>query len=323
MSADHAVAAEHARGARTQPRRVAGWREHHAWSAAASLRRLGRRPFGTFLTVMVMGLALALPLAFALLLVNLQSLGDGLGRHAAVSVFLKVDQGAPQAELLAQSLRERADVAAVVVKTPQQGMDELAATAGFSGALHALDEHNPLPYVLELSPRTDLDADGVARLAADLRAERAVDLVQDSGEWRQRLDALLVLGRRIVAVLAVLLALAALLVVGNTVRMDIAGRSEEIGVLSLLGASRAFIRRPYLYAGVWYGLFAGVLAALLVLAVEVGLAEPATRLAAAYGDRVHLAGLPAWLLLAVPPAAALLGWLGARLVSARQLRKAA
>jgi len=107
------------------------------------------------------------------------------------------------------------------------------------------------------------------------------------------------------------------------VRVDIASRHEEIGVLLLVGASGAFVRRPYLYAGIWYGLFSGILAALLALAIEFALSGPVARLSQAYDGKLHIGGLPAWLLLAVPPAAAALGWLGARLVSAWQLRKAA
>lgn len=310
------------RSERSQSRRFGGWREHHGWSAAASLRRLGGRPLGTLMTVAVLGLALALPLAFYLLLANVQSMGGALGQNPAISVFLKADQAGAQANLLAGELRERVDVAAVTVKTPQQGLDELATLQGFSGAVHALDDANPLPWVLVVQPKADLDAAAVGKLAASLREQRAVDLVQDSGQWRQRLDALLGVGHRVVLVLAGLLALAALLVVGNTVRTDIASRSEEIGVLLLLGASRAFVRRPYLYAGVWYGLFGGVLASLLALAIELALAGPAAELDRAYGGSLALGALPWWLLLAVPVAAAVLGWVGARLVSARQLRKA-
>ncbi|MEI7035497.1 permease-like cell division protein FtsX [Fulvimonas yonginensis] len=311
------------RSERSQARRFAGWREHHGWSATASLHRLGGRPFGTLLTVAVLGLALVLPLAFYLLLANVQSMGSALGRNPAISVFLKADQAGAQANLLAGELRGRRDVAAVSVKTPQQGLDELAALEGFSGAVHALDDANPLPWVLVVQPRDGLDAAAVGRLVEALRGERAVDLVQDSGQWRQRLDALLDIGHRTVLVLAGLLALAALLVVGNTVRTDIAGRSEEIGVLMLLGASRAFVRRPYLYAGIWYGLFGGLLASLLALAIELALAGPAAELSRAYGGTLTLAALPWWLLLAVPLAAAVLGWIGARLVSAWQLRRAA
>lgn len=310
-----------ARKRTTPTRRVASWREHHGFSAASSFRRLAQRPFGTLLTVAVMGLALALPLAFYLLLGNVQQLGRALGQDQTINVFLQNDQVEQQAQRLAKQLRERSDVATVTVKSPQQGLDELAKLQGFSGALDALDA-NPLPYVLVVAPRADLDAAGVARMSADLRELRSVALVQDNGQWRARLDAMLGVGNRIVLVLAALLALAALLVVGNTVRMDIASRSEEISVLVLVGASGAFVRRPYLYAGIWYGLFSGVLAVALALGIEFSLTAPITRLNAAYAGKLQLGGLPPWLLVAVPLAAAALGWLGARLVSAWQLRQA-
>lgn len=316
-SAEAPARNEHSRG-----RRLASWREHHGWSAAASLRRLAARPLGSVLTIAVMGLALALPLAFYLLLGNVQRLGDALGRNQAISVFMKADQSAQQAQLLARDLGERAEVATVVVKTPQQGMDELARMQGFSGALQTLGD-NPLPYVLQLQPRDGASAAALEQLVSDVRTRSGVELVQDSGHWRQRLEALLGVGNRIVLIVASLLALAALLVVGNTVRVDIASRSDEIGVLLLIGASHAFVRRPYLYAGIWYGLFSGILAAALAVAVELALAQPVARLSAAYDGRLQVGGLPTWLLLAVPLAAALLGWIGARLVSAWQLRKVA
>ena len=314
-------AAETPRNEHSHGRRFAGWQEHHGWSAAASLRRLASRPLGSLLTIAVMGLALALPLAFYLLLGNVQKLGEALGQSQAVSVFLQPGQTAQQAQLLAKQLGDRPEVAAITVKTPQQGMDELAKMQGFSGALQTLDS-NPLPYVLQPQPRADLDAAAVERLVSDVRELHSVDMVQDSGSWRQRLDALLGVGNRVVLVLASLLTLAALLVVGNTVRVDIASRSEEIGVLLLLGASSAFVRRPYLYAGIWYGLLSGMLAALLAVLIEFALAGPVAQLSRAYDGKLQVGGLPLWLLLAVPLAAAALGWLGARLVSAWQLRKA-
>ncbi|MEO5830926.1 MAG: FtsX-like permease family protein, partial [Rhodanobacter sp.] len=197
----------------------------------------------------------------------------------------------------------------------------LAKMQGFTSALQTLDE-NPLPYVLQLQPRDGTTAQALAQLVTDVRGVRGVDLVQDSGSWRQRLDALLGVGNRVVLVLAALLALAALLVVGNTVRVDIASRSEEIGVLLLVGASGAFIRRPYLYAGIWYGLFSGLLAACLAVLIELTLAAPVAQLSQAYDGKLQIGGLPVGLLLTVPLVAAALGWLGARLISAWQLRKA-
>jgi cell division transport system permease protein len=310
-----------ARNEHSHSRRVASWQEHHGWSAANSLRRLASRPLGSLLTIAVMGLALALPLAFYLLLGNVQKLGAALGQSQDISVFMQPGQGAQQAQLLATQLAARPEVASAQVKSPQQGMDELARMQGFSGALKTLDS-NPLPYVVQLQPRADVSANQIDALLVDVRTMRSVDMVQDSGSWRQRLDALLGVGNRVVLILASLLALAALLVVGNTVRVDIASRSEEIGVLLLVGASGSFVRRPYLYAGIWYGLFSGIFAALLAMLIEWALVEPVARLTAAYDGRLQVGGLPLWLLLGVPIAAAALGWLGARLVSAWQLRKA-
>ena len=302
--------------------RFASWQEHHGWSAAASLRRLAARPLGSLLTIAVMGLALALPLAFYLLLGNVQKLGDAMGQSQAISVFMQTGQSGQATQLLATQLGNRPEVASVAVKSPQQGMEELAKMQGFSGALALLDD-NPLPYVVQLQPRSDASAAAVETLVADVRAMQGVELVQDSDSWRKRLEALLGVGNRVVLMLALMLAMAALLVVGNTVRVDIASRSEEIGVLLLVGASDAFVRRPYLYAGIWYGLFSGILAALLAVVIELGLAAPVAQLSQTYDGKLRVAGLPTWLLLAVPLAAAALGWLGARLVSAWQLRKAA
>jgi cell division transport system permease protein len=311
-----------ARTERSHRRPLSSWREHHGWSAGTSLRRLAAKPVGSVLTIAVMALALALPLAFYMLLSNVESLGDALGRNQVINVFLKSDQVVSNATLLAKQVEQHDGVAKVTVKTPQQGMDELSKMQGFSDSLHALDD-NPLPYVLEVQPQDGLSADAASHLVDDLRGMQGVDMVQDSGTWRQRLDALLGVGNRAVLILAALFALAVLLVVGNTVRVDITSRAEEIGVLKLVGASRAFVRRPYLYAGIWYGLLSGILAVGLAVAIEFALADPVARLSQVYEGKLHVGGLPPWLLLAVPIAAALLGWLGARLVSAWQLRRAA
>ncbi|HET7299235.1 MAG TPA: permease-like cell division protein FtsX [Oleiagrimonas sp.] len=308
----------------TKPRRsrnrVAVWREHHAWCFRASMQRLAARPLGTFLTVLVMGFALALPLAFWLVLGNVQQLAGTLGRTQALNVFMQVDAKADAVTALARQLRNRDDVAKVAVKTPDEGLHELASMQGFAKALGSLD-YNPLPYVLVVRPQEHASAGTVDALVKTIRAMPGVDQVQDDGTWRQRLEALVDVGRRVVIVLALLLALAAVLVVGNSVRLDIQARSEELDVLSLVGASAAFVRRPYLYAGLWYGLASGLVASLLVLLMEGVLAGPVGRLADSYGGQLGAGGLAWWQLALAPLLAAALGWLGARLVSAHWLRR--
>jgi cell division transport system permease protein len=198
--------------------RVAMWRRQHAWCVRDSLRQLARRPLGSALTVAVMGLALALPLAFYLLLANLQHLATALGDSQSVSVFLKSNVTA-------------------------EGADQLAAMQGFGDAIKSLPD-NPLPFVLLVEPRAGADRAQVESMVAAVRASPGVDLVQDSGQWRARLDALIALGRRVTLLLAALLGVAAVLVIGNTVRLDLRSRGDEIAVQRLIGASAAFVRRP-------------------------------------------------------------------------------
>jgi cell division transport system permease protein len=300
--------------------RVAMWRRQHAWCVRDSLRQLARRPLGSALTVAVMGLALALPLAFYLLLTNLQHLATALGDSQSVSVFLKSGVAADGADRLAVRLRARADVAGVTIRTPQQGLAELAAMQGFGDAIQSLPD-NPLPFVLLVEPRAGADRVQVATMVAAVRALPDVDLVQDNGQWRARLDALIALGRRVTLLLAALLGVAAVLVIGNTVRLDLRSRGDEIAVQRLIGASAAFVRRPYLYEGAWYGLAAGVVAILLVLLLEAVLAAPVRDLVASYAGRLHFGGL-SWVTLGIALAIAVaLGWLGAWIASGRHLAK--
>lgn len=300
--------------------RAAMWRRQHAWCLRDSLRQLARRPFGSALTVAVMGLALALPLVFNLLLVNMQHLASALGDSQSVNVFLKANVAADAADRLAATVRARADVAAATVRTPGQGLRELAAMQGFGDALKALPE-NPLPYVLLVEPGPTVGRAGVEAMVQSLRGLPEVDLVQDSGRWRARLDGLVALGQRATLLLEILLGVAAVLVIGNTVRLDIRGRADEIAVQQLIGASAGFVRRPYLYEGACYGLAAGIFAVLLVLLLEAGLAVPARDLVVSYAGRLHLGGLPWGTLVAALAVAVALGWLGAMLASSRYLAR--
>lgn len=306
---------------RAAPRsRVTAWRHQHAWCMRDSWRRLLTHPLGTGLTVAVMGLAVALPLAFYLLLVNVQQLATTLGEAQSVNVFLRPGVAADGAAGVAATVRARADVAAVTLRTPQQGLAELASLRGFGAAIDALPD-NPLPYVLLVEPRAGSGRVAVAALVGALRALPQVDLVQDNGRWRARLDALIALGRRMAGLLAALLGAAAVLVIGNTVRLDIRGRADEIAVQQWIGASAAFVRRPYLYEGTWYGLMAGLVAVGLVLVLEAALATPVHALAASYAGRLAFTGV-AWstLVLALVIAVAL-GWLGAWVASGRHLAR--
>jgi cell division transport system permease protein len=294
------------------------WREQHLYSLFSSLGRLAARPVATALTLAVLSLALTLPLLFWLLLDNARALGGSVEDARAISVFLKTDLAAPAVQALADRLRHRADISTVEVKSPEQGLDEFRSQSGFADALKVL-HYNPLPAVLTVTPSAEAVSDVAPALVAELEHDPAVDLVQYDAQWRQRLNAILALVGRAALVLAILLALAALLVVGNTVRLDIQSRSDEIAVMQLLGASDAFVRRPFLYTGLWYGTFAGVLTLILIGFVEWALAAPLAQLATSYDHRFGVHGLALSGMVTVLGASAALGWLGAWLTASRHI----
>lgn len=297
--------------------RLASWRDQHFYSFFSSLGRLAARPWANALTVFVLGFALALPLLFFLLFDNARDLSGGLREAREITAFLKPAVDGAGADALAAELRGRRDVAGVLMRTPEQGLAEFRQLSGFGEALDAL-RSNPLPSVLVVTPAAASDLDAPP-LLADLEADPRVDLVQYDATWRRKLSDILHFGERIVAVIAALLALATLLVIGNTVRMDIQARTSEISVMQLIGASDGFVRRPFLYAGFWYGLLGGICALAIVVGVEFALASPAQRVIDGYGGRFALHGIGLAVVSATIAASAALGWLGAYLATARHL----
>ncbi len=301
------------------PSRLGTWLDHHLYSFVASLGRVLRRPWATVLTVGVMAVALALPLGLWLVLGNVSRFTGDVQASREISVFLKPAIDGAAAQKLAETLRSRNDIASVELRTPEQGLKQLR-DSGLGDAIDALaiDEgtENPLPSLLIVVPMGD-----EALLASSLQQLPEADLVQHDALWRQRLDGWLRFGGRVALVLALLLGLGALLVVGNTVRLDIQSRREEIGVLQHLGASDGFIRRPFLYLGAWYGLAAGVLALALLTAAAIALRAPLAELAASYGSSFALTGFDLRTAAGVLAGAVLLGWLGAGVVTGHYLRQ--
>jgi cell division transport system permease protein len=293
------------------------WLDHHLYSFVASLGRFFRRPWSTLLTIGVMAVALALPLGLWLVLGNVARFAGEVQQSRELGVFLKPDIDAPRARALADQLRARGDIARVELRTPEQGLATLRERGGLDAAIDALGaDANPLPSLLLVTPRGD-----GGLLAQSLQHLPEADLVQHDALWRQRLDGWLRFGGRVALVLAALLGLGALLVVGNTVRLDIQSRRDELGVLQLLGASDGFIRRPFLYLGAWYGLAAGALALALLTAAWIALQAPLAELAGHYGSDFRLRGVDSRQALVVLLAATALGWLGAHLVAGHFLRQ--
>jgi cell division transport system permease protein len=296
------------------------WLDHHLYSFVSSLGRFARRPWATLLTIGVMAVALALPLGLWLVLGNVERFAGSAQESRRIDVFLAEGIDEDRARALAAELESREDVGTVAAVAPAEGLEQMRAVDGLAEAIDALAlqeaSDNPLPWLLQVVPAGD------ELLVADtLRSLPEAALVQHDAQWRQRLDGWLRFGGRVAWVLAALLGLGALLVVGNTVRLDIQSRREEIGVLQLLGATDGFIRRPFLYLGAWYGLAAGGLALGLLTVAGMALRVPLAELAASYGSSFALAGFDLRRTAAVLLGATVLGWLGAGVVTGHFLRQ--
>ncbi len=287
----------------------------HGHAAFASLGRLWRGRSASLMSIGVAAIALALPLGLAVLVHNASQLIVISQGSARISVFLK------PADITLASARQAATalpgVLAVQAITPAQALTEFRHLTAFHQALDALGT-NPLPPVLIVTP-SDPQLGAVQKLAGRLRLLPGVDQVVTDSIWIARLGAILSIARRVVWVLGALLALAVLLVIGNTVRLEIQSRRTEVEVQKLVGATNAFVRRPFLYGGLWYGACGGLLAWILVEIALALLSTPIAHLARLYASTVHLDGPGFSGLLAMIVIGAGLGWFGATLAVGRHL----
>lgn len=296
-----------------------GYRAHHIKVGRDSAVRLWQQPVSTVMTWAVMGIALALPVGLMLLLVSLQGLSAGWESAARITLYLEDSVSEAEVRALQEELLGRPAVAEVQWIHKDEALAQFRASSGLADALDYLDE-NPLPHTLLATPvdhrRT---AEGVDRLVNELEQLAPVARVQVDLGWLQRLSALTEVISRGVWVLALLLAAAVMLVIGNTIRLAIESRRDEILVAKLVGGTDAFVRRPFLYTGAWYGLGGGFVALLILQIALWGLNGPIGRLATLYNSDFRLAGLPFDGVLGLLAMAVVLGWLGAWLAVRRHL----
>jgi cell division transport system permease protein len=292
----------------------------HAQAFLGSLGRLARSPLSTLLTLLVIALALALPASLRLFVTNAQAATGNFGSAIDLSVYFKTDVPLAKAQQLAAAARARADVAEVTLIPADQGLADFRNYSGFGDALAALKE-NPLPHVLHVRPRdTASTPAALEALRGYFSAWPEVELVQVDAQWVQRFNAILEVLRELLLIAAALLGVGVLAVIGNTIRLEIAGRRAEIEVIKLVGGSNSFVRRPFLYTGLLYGL-GGALLAWGIIALAVGLlGESVDRLARLYGSHFQLHGPAPAEIGALLGAGAVLGWLGAWISAARHLR---
>jgi cell division transport system permease protein len=296
------------------------WFERHLQTLVGSLGRLWTQPFATLLTVLVIGIALALPACLHVLVQNVRVASGGWGNALDISVYMKPAATLEQAQQAEKRIAQRRDVEDVTLVKADDALAEFRKDSGFGEALDALKD-NPLPHALVVRPAAEFrDPAQVDTLSAELRKIDGVDIVQLDTAWVSRFNAILDVVRRVVLLAAGLFALGILVIVGNTIRLDIENRRDEIEVTKLVGGSDGFVRRPFLYNGVWYGLGGGLVAWLTVTVVITLLGEPVQRIAGLYGSSFQLHGLGLAGSTVLLVGGVLLGWLGSFIAATKEIR---
>lgn len=295
------------------------WLRHHKSTAKQSLLRLLLTPLPSAMTLAVLAIALALPGLMFVGLKNIHQLSGEWKGDPRLSLYLQQTLPAEEAERFSQKMLLRTDLAAVELVTKEQGLHEFQRISGFSDVLAFLDK-NPLPAVVVVQPLDNQKAELVA-LQAELNSLPEVEEAVLDMVWVERLASFVQLANRVVLVLGALLALSVLLVVGNTIRLSIENRKDEIQVAKLVGATDAWVKRPFIYTGFWFGLIGAFIAWLFVQISLLLINTPVGELAALYQSDFELQGLGFFDSLSLIGAGILLGLFGARLAVGRHLRE--
>ncbi len=296
------------------------WMTRHASNCVGALGRLVRQPFSSAMIVLVIAVTLALPAALNLVVKNASAISGSWDNALDFSVFLGRTVSANEGEALARLLLQRADIESVRFVSAEQALREFKEASGFGTALDQLPE-NPLPHALVVRPSAANTGQTITLLQEEIASLPEVEFVQADTDWIQRFHAILDVVRQAIAIGAVLLGAAIIVIIGNTIRLDIQNRREEIEVTKLIGASNAFVRRPFLWSGFWYGLLGGLLALGLVQSGLVFLDAPISRLAGLYQTSAVVLSLNLEETLTILGIGVLLGLVGSWLAAARHMRR--
>lgn len=284
------------------------WLTHHLFSLKIAAQRFRDAPLATLFTILVIGVAVAMPSGLYVLLSNLDRAAGGVKPQIELTLFIKADIPERESKALAASLAKQADIAHVSFVSKTEGIRKLEA-AGLSDITAGLPA-NPLPDTLIITPNDSSPA-ALEALRSRLNSLELTQQVVMDTDWIKRLSALMGLGENLVFLLAALLGLALAAITANTIRLQIYAQKDEIEVAQLVGATDRFIRRPFLYFGGIQGLIGGLAGCLIVMLGGYFIESSVAQVAAAYGASFDLAGLGLDELIALLGLSTLLGWLGA------------
>lgn len=294
---------------------------NHAHGLFSSLGRLTRTPFTSAMTVLVLSIAIALAASFYIVVANVQQLTGNLETSNQMSLFLKDHVTEAAGLKLAEQLKQNPNVESVKFINKNQAMEEFKANSGFGDALNALAT-NPLPNVIQLLPKNSLESnEAIQQLMAEFKQIPNVDFVQVDMQWVARVQTLMLIASRSVTVVSILLGFAVTFITGNTIRLELQNRQDEVYISKLVGATNAFIQRPFLYTGFWLGFIAGFLAWIIVTIMLLMVESPVEKLSTLYNGSFELQFLGFFEFLSLMSAASLLAVLGSWAVLHYQLRQ--
>ncbi|MBT8433863.1 MAG: permease-like cell division protein FtsX [Gammaproteobacteria bacterium] len=299
--------------------RISAYLLHHLQSLIFSLRKIYAAPATTIMTVAVIGITLSLPGGFYLFLKNIDAISGDFRSSSQISLFLDLELGEKQARALDKKISKMELVDSTRFISREKSLEEFRQDSGFGKSIDTLSS-NPLPHTIIVEPR-EADTFAVRNLLNSLQAMPEVKIAKLDTEWLERLYTIIEIARRSVIIITILFSCAVLLIIGNTIRLDIQNRYQEIIVTKLIGATDAFIRRPFLYGGVWYGLLGGIISWLIVEIGYLAISGPLGRLNLLYKSEMNLITFSFHDFIILITSSTLLGLAGSWIAVARHLNQ--
>lgn len=294
---------------------------NHIRHALSSLGELWRQPAASLMTIGVLGLSITLPSTLYILVKNTEKISAGWEQAAEISLFLKEQTSVAEAQQLLTRLQTWSEIERVVFVPADKALEEFQQISGLGNAVKYL-EANPLPDVVLITPNEKYTSPTSAKLLlSKLQRQREVDIGKLDIEWLERLYGFLQIATELVTIIGILLFFAVVLIVGNTIRLNILNKRDEILVMKLVGATDSFIHRPFLYTGFWYGLLGGVIAWMAVILILWWMDSSIQAFANFYDKSFHITGLTGSALMMMLALSILLGLLGSLISVQRHVRE--
>jgi cell division transport system permease protein len=293
---------------------------HHMQSLVFSLGKIYQAPATTIMTVAVIGITLSLPGGFYLFLKNIEAMSGDFRSSTQITLYLDINLSEKRARAVEKQIANTANVDDTVFVSKQESLEAFRQTSGFGKSIDTLAS-NPLPHTIIVEPVSNADTFIVKNLLNSLQAIPEVKIAKLDTEWLERLYTILEIAKRSVAIVTILFAFAVLLIIGNTIRLDIQNRYQEIIVTKLIGATNAFIRRPFLYGGLWYGLLGGIISWLIVEIGYMSISGPLNRLNLLYQADLVLITFTFQDFIILISSSTLLGLTGSWIAVARHLNQ--